>query len=68
MRVESQNYPMCDTKSNNFHLVITVSAEITEKKVQKEQEREREHCVWEEVMEMHDGKNKKKKKNKKNHC
>lgn len=35
----------------------TVSAEITEKNVQKEQKREREHFVWEEVMEIHDGKN-----------
>lgn len=39
----------------------TVSAEITEKNALKEQEREREHCVWEEVMEIHDGKNKKRK-------
>ncbi len=39
-----------------------VSTEITEKNVHKEQEREREHFVWVEVMEIHDGKNKNKRK------
>lgn len=46
----------------------TESTAITEKNVQKEQEREREHAVWEEVMEIHDGKyREEKEKNKKYH-
>lgn len=42
-----------------------VSADIT---VHRGQEREREHLAWEEVMEIHDVKNKKGGGKKKNDC
>lgn len=41
-------------------LLQIVPTEITEKHVQREREREREHFVWEEIMAIHYDKNKNK--------